>query len=55
VRDSTQLANVTISERDKAEAQSKAFNSEDLNRYLEGLPVKPDPEKLQTDPEKPQE
>jgi type II secretory pathway component GspD/PulD (secretin) len=44
VRDSTQLANVTATEHDKAEAQKKAFSEEELHRYLDGLPVK-DPDK----------
>jgi general secretion pathway protein D len=43
VRDSTQLANVTASEHDKAEEQKKAFDSEELHRYLDSLPLKDDP------------
>jgi general secretion pathway protein D len=45
VRDSTQLAQATDSERDKTKAQNKTFTEEELNTFLEGLPYKGPPEK----------
>ncbi len=43
VRDSTQLASASTTEREKADLQKKTFSEEDLNKFLEGIPVKEEP------------
>ena len=40
VRNSAQLASVSASEREKAELQKKSFTEDDLNRFLEEVPMK---------------
>jgi type II secretion system protein D len=44
VRNSTQLASISASEREKGELQKKPFSEGDLNRFLEEVPMKDDSE-----------